>query len=582
MQHSTSQIRATVVSLVALASFAVFADAADAQERTHDRILFLVPVPEQPEDSQWARDMTRELRIRAQNKFRHKWQVITEEVVADLLVNSGFAPTTIVGADMVEQLARPLQAHAYVYGWLRRNAATPVATYRMVDVSRTGLSGWMTVMGQPGDPPRSFADRIADSLDNQVRAADLAKECNMRRDRSEFRRARDAADRAFQFYANHPSTAVCLAYVFQGLQQSSDSLIWAYEKNTRGDSSDMRAWERLSREYQRAGDTASAVAAFAKQLDANPDDGDMRYNLAAGYVVTRSYEQARQVLDEGLRRDPTSLRFVTLKARACQEGELWGCALEALTRQYELDSTLVGDTTHYPRMFALAGQVGDTAAMLRWATLGLQYQPRSIGFLRARATLLRQGGHLDSALVVYERLVELDSTDLSSVLTVVQALNEQFTIDSLTPVDTAALARIGGLLVHILTLSRDPNVITTVGGEYLKIAQKYGQAQNDWNAVIRYTELALANDPRGLLNAAANFWLGFGVFSITVPHMDQQIMASRSCPAIDAYERNLRRATQALTAGRSVAPETVDQFLGYLQQFAERPGLLRQSFCRNN
>ncbi|NQU76234.1 MAG: tetratricopeptide repeat protein [Planctomycetes bacterium] len=578
MQLKNAMLRATSVSLLAFAGIGLFITSAVAQDRPHDRILFLVPAPEQPEDSAWVIEMTDRLRNRAQNKFRHKWQVIQRDVIQELLINSGFDSLAIVGPEMAEQFARPLQAHSYVYGWLTRNGATPIARYRMVDVSRTGLSGWMTVQGQPGDPPNSFADRVVDSLENQVRAADKAKECNMRRDRSEFRRAREAADQAFAYYENHPSTTTCLSYVFQGMQAPDDSLVWVYEKATRGDSLNQRAWQDLARAYQRAGDTAGAVVALSMQLAANPTDTIMRFQLAAGHVVTQNYDEALEILDVGLTQYPESQRFLNLKARACREGEMWGCVLEAQSRMYELNTDLVGDTTFYPQMFALSTTVGDTSAMLRWATLALEYQPSDLRFLQARGVLLRGAGFNDSALSVYERIAELDPTNLNSVIFVVQAHAEAFTVDSVTPVDTVAQARLDGELENLLSLSDNPGIITTVGGEYLKLAQKFGQAGIDWNVVIQYAERALEHDPNGLLDAAANFWLGYGVFQVTVP-MDAQIMEAQTCAPIAAYERNLRRATEALNAGRSVAPEAADQFLDYLAQLAERPEQFRASFC---
>ena len=578
MQSTNTMLRATVVSLLALAGMSLFTADAIAQDRSHDRVLFLVPAPEQPQDSAWVLEMTDELRNKAQNKFRHKWLVIQRDVIQELLVNSGFDSLTIVGPEMAEQFARPLQAHSYVYGWLTRNGAAPVARLRMVDVSRSGLSGWMTVVGQPGDPPNSFAERVVDSLENQVRAADKAKECNMRRDRSEFRRARDAADQAFAYYENHPSTARCMSYVFQGMQAGNDSLIWVHEKSTRGDSLNMRAWADLARAYQRGGDTVGAMTAITMQLAANPSDTTLRYQLAAGKVVTQAYDEALEILNEGLRQNPESRNFMTLKVRACTEGEMWDCVLETQTVRYDLDTSMVGDTTFYPAMFALATQAGDTTAMMRWASLAVQYQPDDLRFLQARGLLLRNAGHNDSALTVYEHIVELDPSNLNSVIFVVQAHGEAFTVDSTTPVDTAALARLEGELENLLTLSENPGIITTVGGEYLKLAQKFGQAGNAWPTVIQYAERALEHDPNGLLVAAANFWLGYGVFQVTVP-MDAEIMAAQTCGPIDAYERNLRRATAALNTGRSVAPEAADQFLDYLGQLAERPAQFRASFC---
>ena len=578
MQSTNTMLRAMVVGLLALAGVGLFTADAVAQDRDHDRVLFLVPAPEQPEDSAWVLEMTDELRNKAQNKFRHKWQVIQKDVITELLISSGFDSTTIVGPDMAEQFARPLQAHAYIYGWLSRNGATPIARYRMVDVSRSGVSGWLTVMGQPGDPPNSFADRVVDSLENQVRAADKAKECNMRRDRSEFRRARDAADQAFEYYPDHPSTALCMSYVFQGMQAPNDSLIWVYEKSTRGDSLNMRAWADLARAYNRSGDTLGAMTAITMQLAANPSDTTLRYQLAAGKVFTGSYAEALEILEEGLRQNPESRLFMTLKVRACTEGEMWDCVLETQTQRYDLDSSMVGDTVFYPAMFALATQANDTTAMMRWASLAVQYQPDDMRFLQARGVLLRNAGHNDSALAVYEHIVELDPSNLNSVIFVVQAHGEAFTVDSTMPVDTEALAQLEGEIENLLSLSDNPGIITTVGGEYLKLAQKFGQAGNAWPTVIQYAERALEHDPNGLLVAAANFWLGYGVFQVTVP-MDAQIMEAQTCTGIDAYARNLRRATEALNLGHSVAPEAADQFLEYLGQLAERPEQFRASFC---
>jgi len=557
--------------------FALPAEAA-AQERTHDRILILTPQPRDPADTVFVNEMTHQLRQRAQNKFRHKWQVISSDKVHELFVSSGFAENTIIGPEMVEQVARSLQAHAYMYGAFWRNEATPMARFRMVDVSRAGLSGWMTVQGQPGDPPREFAERVADSLDNQVKAADYAKDCTARRDRSDFRGARDRADRAFELYPNHPASAICLSYVFEATQQPADSLIWAYQKAAQGDSLYMRAWEELARQYQRAGDTAGAVEAYARQLEANPNDVEMRFATAAGYVATGNYDAGLEVLEEGLRRDPNNLRFVRLKVRACLEDERWECALQASSRQHELDSTVVGDAEFYRGIFGLAQTVGDTAAMLRWSGEAVQRLPNSVPFWQGRAVLLEATGDNGGAMEAYERLVELNPQDWRSKLKVATALGEVAEVDTLAPLDTAAFNRIDRLLQEVLTSTSDSSVMTAVGLEYLKGGQKIIQSQVDMDYGIGWAENALANDPRGLLTTQANFWLGYALFFKATP-LDQIIVESQSCARLSEYENYLRRATRALTIGRSVSEETAGQLLGYLQQLAGRPDQFRQSFC---
>ncbi len=198
MQFNASHLRLSVATVAMATMFGVVPANAHAQQRQLDRIVILTPQPESPQDSNYAREMTEFLRTRVQNKFRHKWNVIGQDVIEDLLVSSGFPANTIIESAMVDQVARSLQARGYMYGVLKRQGATPAAVYRMVDLTRSGLSGWMTVQGQPGDPPRAFADRVADSLDNQVRAADLAKECDARRDTPTTRHPPSACHTSFR------------------------------------------------------------------------------------------------------------------------------------------------------------------------------------------------------------------------------------------------------------------------------------------------------------------------------------------------------------------------------------------------
>ncbi len=581
MQTEALHLRVAVTSLGMAVLIGLMPANIEAQQRQLDRILILTPQPEDPQDSTYVREMTEFLRTRVQNKFRHKWTVIGTDVIEDLLVSSGFAANTIIEPAMVDQVARSLQARGYMYGVLKRQEATPLAVYRMVDVSRSGLSGWVTVHGQPGDPPRSFADRVADSLDNQVRAADFAKECNARRDRSDFNRARQSAGRAYELYPNHPSSSICLSYVFQATQQPADSVIWVYEKATRGDSLLISAWEDLAAEYQRAGDTLNAVGAFARLLAADPTDEQIRFSVAAGYMATHQTTEARAVIEEGLRRNPENLRFARLLQTACLEGQDWRCALEASERLYELDSTLVGNVEFYNGVFSLVQELGDSAAWLGWSNEAVTAVPTSIPFWQARAVLLEAMFGPDSALIAYQRLIELDSTDVRSTIKVLQAVGESFVVDTLSPVDTATMTRIDELARKVISMSGgNGQLITVAGAEYLKAGTKLIQTQVDIELGIQWIERAMEHDPGDVFLNQSNFWLGYGLFFIATA-MDGQIVESQSCAAIAGYDRVVRRGRQALTAGRSVSPETADQLLPVYEQLSARPQQFREAFKCN-
>jgi tetratricopeptide (TPR) repeat protein len=578
VQFNASHLRLSVATVAMATMFGVVPANAHAQQRQLDRIVILTPQPESPQDSNYAREMTEFLRTRVQNKFRHKWSVIGQDVIEDLLVSSGFPANTIIESAMVDQVARSLQAKGYMYGVLKRQGATPAAVYRMVDLTRSGLSGWMTVQGQPGDPPRAFADRVADSLDNQVRAADLAKECDARRDRSDFRRARASAERAYELYPNHPSSSICLSYVFQALQYGVDSVIWAYEKATRGDSLLISAWEDLAREYVRSGDTVNAVGAYERLLANDPGNAEIRSTVAMGYFTTGEPEKGTEILDEGLRRDPENMTFIRLKQQMCLDSENWLCALEVSEQIYERDTARVGNLEFLTAIIGLAGTVGDTAKMVRWYEEALVHDPESQQLLIPYAAVLEEAFGTDSALFVYRKLAELNPGDVRYATKVIEYEVGQFSIDTTAavPIDNAELDRLDGLLQEFAQLNQDNDQMQTwVGGQYLALTQKIAQSQLDNEMAVEWAEKSLSYDRTGALQAAGNFWLGYALFFITTP-MDAAIVESKSCPAIDVYERNLRRTREALTAGRSILPETVDQFLGYIQQLSERPAQFRE------
>jgi tetratricopeptide (TPR) repeat protein len=305
---------------------------------------------------------------------------------------------------------------------------------------------------------------------------------------------------------------------------------------------------------------------------------DLRYQLAAGHFVVKDYESARQVIDEGIRRDPENQQFVQLKRRVCFEGELWECALEASGQQYDLDTTLVGSAEFYREVYALAIEVDDSTQMFKWSGEALKHFPDSKQWWQVRALLFDGIGATDSAIVAFEKLVALDSTDVRSTLRVAQARAERISIDSLTPLDTAALAELDGLLTRVVETRPDTGFAMAVGLEYLKIAQKLVQQQVDIDLGIAWADKAISYDWRaGQIATNSNFWRGYGFFYKATP-LDQRIVESKSCNLIPQYERFLRSATQSLTDGRSVSPEIADQFLGYLQQLAGRPAQFREAF----
>ncbi len=555
------------------------ADAQFGQRRPTERILFLIPQPTNPTDTSLAVQYAHEVRRRMESKFRNKLTIISSDQIAEMLAESGYQPNAILGSADAERLARALRSDAYIEGDLRRNDVAPVVHLRMVDIGRSGLSGWITVYGESETQPKRFAEVTVDSLDMQVDAAEQARECTERRDRGDFRGARDRAERAFRVFPNHPSAALCAAVVMEATNAPPDSQIAMYQRAASGDSLLGRAWERLGRLYQQQGDSLAAIDAFASQLMARPGDRQLRLGLAAGYMTLGEHTRARTLLDEFLRDNPDDLEFLDLKVRACVEGELWVCALEALSAQYERTAELAGDTIFYATIIGAAQQVSDTDALLRWTGEAVQNAPNSVTLWRARANAYREAEMSDSVVTAYERILALDPRDVPTRLGVAQAITEGITIDTAVPLDTARLLHAGRYLDEVTAMSRDTAVLMNAAVLYYQPAAKMVQARMHLPIAVEWLEKALRNDVQRRLTEQANFFLGFGLM-FQIFEFDQQVTESKSCALVQQEAQMVAKGKQALEIGASVSPQTARQFLQQYQAFEQRIPQLRAAFCR--
>jgi predicted Zn-dependent protease len=570
----------------ALGPAAAFAQAGRPQvQQQLDRLLVLAPVPADPGDSTMAIAIGDEFRSRMEGKTRRQMNVITKERIGEALEASGFGREALLDASASEQLARFLQADAYIVGQIDRNS--PAVHLRLVDIRRTGLSGWVHYRLPSDATAKAIAEGLADQMDAHLRAADAARDCIDRRDRRDFQAAKDRARRAFQFVPNHAGAATCLAVVFEAAREPPDSQIAALEIAVKGDSTSTRAWEMLGRQYQAKGDTLKAAETFIMQLQADPTDGRLRTGIAALLITQKQYERARQLLDEGLRQNPTDIQLQQLKARACKDGSLWSCLLEAHSALFELDTSLVGNAQFYFETFGAAQSANDTAAMLRWSGAAVQRFGDNVAFWRARANALKTARQDDAALVAYERIAQLDSSDIASRLQIAEIVLAGVRIDSGVPLDTGRLARVDSLLSRVIALRSTPagapadtNVWLNVAFRYFQPGSQMVQKRVSFRHGTHWLERAVQYDVRRQLTQQASFFLGLGFF-FQLGELDARLRESKSCDLVSEEAELVAKAKAAMTAGAGLQQATANQILQYLGQYEGLIPQYRQSFrCR--
>ncbi len=585
--RTASLINRAVPVLALMAGSAIVPALASAQlavQRSTESFLILPPVPAVPADSAYAIQLGDAMRKKIDGKLRLKLNVVKKEKIAEALNSSGFPPNAILDDNGASQLARFMNVDSYMTGLLERNAGAPVLRLRLVDARRSGLSGWMKVRGVAG-PPDALVDAVADSVDQEVKAAERARECLERRDKQEYGSAQDRADKAFLLYPNHPSTAMCLSSVYEARKAPADSQIAVLRKAVAGDSLLNKGWDGLIRQYQAKGDTAAWADAVIHSLAIDPTD--MRKRLAAGELLFRlkKHREAVELLDEGLDRAPGDPQSTQMRLRVCFEGQMWGCALHAMGARYETDSAMrndslfmkqllaTGGATNDPNAVQNFGQLGDrakkyyqfapdTAAIMKWTGIAVQRFPRSVSFWRQRASALKDAGKKDEALAAYLKIAELDPKDATSRIAAVQMLTEKVRIDSTVALDTVTLNRIDVLLGQVAGVTADDNIKMNVALLYFQPASKMVQAKVGLDKSMEWLEKVKASDAKKQLTTQADFFEGLAyVFGMGAKFDLKAMQASKDCKQLLALRDYIAKGKAAMTAGASVQQGTADQVL---------------------
>lgn len=551
-----------------------------AVNRSSERVLFLVPQPQGGLDTAYAVELAEQVRRRLSTQMRHKLVVITDDQICQALTASGYPCDAILTAADADRLAGFLQADAYLFGRVWEQQSRPMARFRLVDNSRTsGLSGWTTVNGAAGDPPRAFAETIVDTLENQVRAAEYARECQERRNRGDFGDALERARRAYGMYPNHPSAALCAWVSSEAMGQPVDSQVRHLQRAVAGDSLNARAWERLGRAIQLTGDTLAALEAFVQQTLLQPNDRERRVGVILGAVSMGQFETAVNLADEWIERNPLDTEMVQIKLSACVEGEMWSCALATNEELGERDSTLLADSTYFQSMIGYAQSAGNIGAQLQWSYRGAARFPMSQSLLRAHAGALVALGMTDSVLSMYDRLLEIDSTDIRTSLAGAELLLADMTIrpDSIAPLDTAALLKGADYLRLLTAATQDTSVLLRAAVLYFSRGRELVSTSQLIPTAVEFLEHALRHDLQGRLAEQANFFLAYALV-LRVFEFDREVIAAESCELVDEEAEMIQRGLEALQVGFDVAPEYAQRFRDQLQSFRDRIPQLRRAY----
>src|SRR2546426_1131911 len=307
-----------------------------AQQPTQ-KLLVLPLTPKSAADSAFSIAVTDVAREKLAGMARYKVQVIPKPKLCEALKASDYPCDVLLDETQANQLGRFLSVNAYTIGTLERSGGTITATIRVRDIGSSGMAALFTLSSSNPGTAASVGETIAQRLNNVVRAAEQARECEEQRKKSQFSKAVDAARKALAIEPNLPAAHICIATVYEAQHMPLDSLLAAYQRAAKGDSLNATAWENIAHVYQQKGDTLKAIDALTHELAGEPHNIQLRLGIAELLRQQKQYERAKAILDDGLAKNPNEQRFLEFRQRICIEGELWRCVLDGFE-----DGTIAG------------------------------------------------------------------------------------------------------------------------------------------------------------------------------------------------------------------------------------------------
>ena len=594
-------MRALQFVVALMVGMAVTASAQLAARQEPGVKVLVLPFMAASQDSALSITLADAVRDRISALTKNKVMVVPKAKLCEALSASGFPCNGLLDDQQARQLARFLQVNAYVTGTIEKNGTSLVARVRVIDIGSAGMAASFTATnGNPGTPA-ALADTIAQRVAAVVRASESVRECDTERRKSQFARARAAAQKALALDPNNAAAHLCIAYIYESQRMPVDSILAESQRALAGDSLNGTALENIARAYQQKGDTLKAIETFIQQLRGEPRNTNKRLGIAQLLRQMKQYQRAVEVLDEGLKVSAGDPQLLELKTTICIEGSLYRCALDGLMAKAQHDSSLLADSSFLKVAIGAAQQpsVSDTQALLKLTAAAMRSFPSNASYVRARASAFELGGMHDSALYYYKKALQLEPNDVSTSLQIAKIIIDRAVWDTAGSRDTAAVrprraafaASLDSARAYLRTGFASPDstqrlaaaVIMLTGGSKLAQAGAYDRAYVWLDTLLQVVAPRLPADtvgPRFQVRLNASFWYGLSsVLTLTKPYQD--MTKSKSCDQARAVFDRISRTKAALQLGRRVHAPTADQMLGYVAQYEKAKPQVQKAFkCR--
>lgn len=519
-------------------------------------------------DSVAAVEIGTAMRLRMERVAGTTYRVIPVKQMQAALEQYGYPLDAILSPIVARRLAQELQARVLLASTMTKvEGGTGYAVTARLAGLNDDAGNVVVVKQAPGQSLKQLGEAVADQLTPAVKSADEAKQC-VDLSASKPDAAAAAAKKATAILPNNGLAQYCLAQLAMARKAPSSEVIADLQAAVTGDPQSLRAWTELAKQYDAQGDSAKVVDAYQQMLLAAPTNQPLREEAFKIFIRYGRPDAAVQAAQEGLRLDPSNADLWDLLGNAYATLGDYPKAIQSLEHVYT-EAPERADSTYFLKITVFAAAQPDTAALLKWARLGVDKFPDNPTLMGQLVTAYGMTGPVDSLVAVTSRLIAIDTAAVVPALTAAKSLADQKRIAEAMLFTDFAIA-------HGDAGQKESAAAILTNGA-LPLLQPAEQNLPLAADVLRKAVAAAA--PDGRVAPSANYLFGLATF-YQVPAIDKQAEATRSCELARKEEALLAEAKSGFTLGQATRPADAAKNLDFINQFQPRVASMIKAYCQ--
>ena len=544
------------------------------------RMLVATPFTERAVDSAAAVAIGAALRVKFDRQVGTAFLVIPRDQMNRALAEFSYPADAILNRESAYRLASSMQSRTLLFTDLNREGTQFRARARL-STGADDPGNTVVIRQGPGQTLQQFGEAIAAAFNQVVRAQADAKAC-MDQMATTPAKAAESAAKALRVFPSHGLAHYCLAQLAKTRSAADPQYVPELDLTVKGDSLSLKALGELATLYDSRTDTANVILKWQQIIEAAPTNRGL---IEAASKVFRNYgrpDAAEQVANRGIALDSLDTPMWDLRSSACLFQSKYTCSVSSLEQIILIDSTRA-DSNFVFRVVVTAGALfqGDSTTwvdstalkgtFLRWAQLGATKFPTHKNLVAQLLAAYSVNGMSDQILSTTDRVLALDSSDVTPALAAVDIL--------LKGRRWADAARYGALI----SAKGDDQQKLAVAVNFTNAAAsllRTAPTDPEGAYALLHVAASASTDPRVMFSA--NLLLGYATMGTTVKY-DPQAEQGKSCEIARKMDGLVDESRAGFTVART-APganlPSIDDMLSKVATYKQRTTTMIHAYCR--